>query len=305
VPAIDDEITTYLEAIAVEGKTAKTVASYTNSLRDFRAAGRRLGLPEHPDDYQVPHVYAYLSDLRSRGASATYQHRRHREVKACFSWLKRMGLARENVFAKVPLVKRPQVIKPPFDAAGVQALLDSQSQASHSGARNYALILFLLDSGVRASECITFTLADIDWERRRAFVQHGKGEKQRLVGFGPRTADALRHYIKRFRGDQPGALFLTTAGEAMTSAGTLEVILRRIGERAGVAGVHPHRFRHTFATWAIESGAREIDVQLLLGHADLTMTHRYARTFTSEQAVRAHPELSPVNRLQPADYVRD
>jgi site-specific recombinase XerD len=69
VPAIDDEITTYLEAIAVEGKTAKTLASYTNSLRDFRAAGRRLGLPEHPDDYQVPHVYAYLSDLRSRGAS--------------------------------------------------------------------------------------------------------------------------------------------------------------------------------------------------------------------------------------------
>lgn len=61
--------------------------------------------------------------------------------------------------------------------------------------------------------------------------------------------------------------------------------------------VHPHRFRHTFATWAIESGAREIDVQMLLGHSDLTMTHRYARTYTSEPAVRAHSTLRPVSHL--------
>ena len=57
----------------------------------------------------------------------------------------------------------------------------------------------------------------------------------------------------------------------------------------------------TFATWAIESGAREIDVQMLLGHADLTMTQRYARAYTSEQAVRAHASLSPVARLSPPE----
>ncbi len=74
--------------------------------------------------------------------------------------------------------------------------------------------------------------------------------------------------------------------------------LRRcIGGRTGVRKVHPHRFRHTFATWAIQSGAREIDVQLLLGHSDLTMTQRYARTYSSTQAVRAHARLSPVGQL--------
>lgn len=294
---IDDQIATYLQAIEIEGKTAKTIASYANSLAAFRSVGRQLGFPDRANLYEVPHVYAFLGDLRARGASAGYQHRRHREVKTCFSWLKRMGFVNENVFAKVPLVRRPQLVKPPFSPDEVQRLLDGQDRARAGGARNYALLLFLLDTGVRASECIALDVEDLDWERSRAFIRHGKGEKQRWVGFGDRTATALRTYVNCFRDAQPGALFLTSTGHAMTTAGTLEVLLRRIGERAEVPKVHPHRFRHTFATWAIESGAREIDVQMLLGHSDLTMTQRYARTYTSEQAVRAHAELSPVNRL--------
>ncbi len=252
---IDECIATYLQAIEIEGKTAKTIASYTNSLEDFRRVGRRLGLPERVTEYKVPHVYAFLGALRERGASAGYQHRRHREVKTCFSWLKRMEFVDDNVFAKVPLVKRPYLVKPPFTPADVQALLDCQDRGHLTGCRNYALILFLLDTGLRASECIAIELADMDWERGRAFVRHGKGEKQRWVGFGERTAAALRDYIERFRNEDEGALFTTRDQHAMTTAGTLEVLLRRIGERAGVEKVHPHRFRHTFATWAIESGA--------------------------------------------------
>jgi len=294
---IDDHITTYLAAIEVEGKTAKTRASYANTLRDFRTTGRALGFPDTAEEFTVAHVYAFLSELRRRGASVLYQHRRHREVKTCFSWLKRMGILEVNVFARVPLVKLPLTIKAPFNAAEVQRLLDGQSRETAYGSRNYALLLFLLDSGVRSSECVAVQLDDVDWERGRVFVRHGKGEKQRWVGIGPRTMDALLDYVDRFRGEDAGALFRTNEQADMAGPNTLNVLLRRLGELAKVSGVHPHRFRHTFATWAIESGAREIDVQMLLGHSDLTMTHRYARTYTSEKAVRAHAELSPVNRL--------
>src|SRR5512140_2328264 len=116
---IDDHIATYLAAIEIEGKTVKTQASYANSLADFRSVGRRIGLPDEAGAYTVEHVYAFLGELRRRGASAGYQHRRHREVKTCFSWLKRMGLMDENPFAKVQLVKRPLLIKPPFSPAEV------------------------------------------------------------------------------------------------------------------------------------------------------------------------------------------
>jgi integrase-like protein len=148
-------------------------------------------------------------------------------------------------------------------------------------------------------ECLAVELEDIDDTHQRVLVRHGKGLKQRWVGIGERAQGAVRNYIERFRGERPGELFLTSRGDAMSSVGTLEVILRRIGERASVTKVHPHRFRHRFATWAIQSGAREIDVQLLLGHADLTMTQRYARTYSSAQAVRAHARLSPVGQLEP------
>ena len=208
-----------------------------------------------------------------------------------------MGYVEENVFAKVPLVKLPQKFQPPFSPDEMRALLDSQDHDTLTGCRNFALILFLLDTGARASECIGVDLSDVDWERRRVLIRHSKGGKERWVGLGEQAATALRDYVRRFRAGGEGALFLTSAGQRMASAGTLEVLLRRLGARVGVKKVHPHRFRHTFATWAIESGAREIDVQMLLGHADLTMTQRYARAYTSEQAVRAHAELSPVARL--------
>lgn len=294
---IDRQIASYLVALQVEGKSSRTIASYENSLQDFRRVGGRLGFPEVVDEYTAEHVYLFLGALQERGASPGYQHRRHREVKTFFSWCRRMGYVKENAFARVPLVKRPQRIKPPFSPDEVGRLLASLDRRRHSGSRNFALVLFLLDTGVRASECIGVDVKDVDWEAGRVLIRHGKGDKQRWVGIGDRTVEALRAYLSDFRGHSAGALFRTTFGAAMASPGTLEVLLRRLAERCGLQHVHPHRFRHTFATWAIESGAREIDVQLLLGHSDLTMTQHYARTYTTEQAIRAHADLSPVRRL--------
>ena len=136
----------------------------------------------------------------------------------------------------------------------------------------------------------------MDWERRRVLV-HGKGAKQRWVGIGERTADALRDYVARFRGEQAGALFLGRHGEGMADGHSFYVLLGRLAKRAGVEKANPHRFRYSFATWAIASGARELDVQLLLGHSSPQMTQHYARAYDSEQAVAAHAALSPVGQL--------
>jgi integrase/recombinase XerC len=296
--AIDDLIQTYLTACEVEGKSPNTVWSYRTSLADFRRVGKRIGLPESAEAYAISHVYAFLDEIRGRGVSPAYRHRRHREVKAFFSCCRRIDLIRENVFARVPLVKLEQQIIQPFSAADIEAMLAVQDRAKHHDCRNYALILFLLDTGVRASECVSIRLDDVDWERRRVRVLHGKGQKQRWVGIGERTVAALEDYIERFRGETAGCLFLgSRSGTPIKTAHGLHVIFQRIAAASGVEGVHPHRFRHTFATWAIAASAREVDVQTLLGHSSMTMTQRYSRTYSSEQAVAAHAQFSPVGQL--------
>ncbi len=193
---IDETIASYLTALKIEGKTRKTIESYANSLQDFRKVGCRLGLPETVDEYGVEQVYQFLGALQERGASPGYQHRRHREVQTLFSWCERMGMLDQNVFKRVPRVKVGEKIKPPFTSDEVNLLLQSQDRDNLRGCRNYAIILFLLDTGVRAAECISIRLEDVEWNRRRVFVRHAKGQKQPPER-GRKTAGPVRGRLSR------------------------------------------------------------------------------------------------------------
>ena len=296
MPLLNELAQTYLTACDVEGKARSTIRGYRESLTRLQEVGVRLEFPAEVEAFTVQHVYAFLGALRERGASRAYQHRLHREVKAFFSWCKRFDVITENVFARVPLVKLEQQIVQPFSTDDVRRLLAAINRGVRAGTRNYALVLFLLDTGVRASECVSVRLDDVDWERGRVRVLHGKGQKQRWVGIGEQARAALTDYLL-VRGEAEGPLFLSErSGKGLHSL-ALNVLFTKLGQQAGVTHVHPHRFRHTFATWAIRSQAREIDVQSLLGHSSLTMVQRYARTYSSEQAVLAHEHFSPVAQL--------
>ncbi|MFA7249637.1 MAG: tyrosine-type recombinase/integrase [Dehalococcoidia bacterium] len=287
----------YLGACEVEGKSPRTIRGYRETLRRFAEIISSHELPRDVENFTVQDVYAYLAALRERDISRAYQHRLHREVKTFFSWCKRLDLVHDNAFARVPIVKLEQQIIQPFSPDEIRALLAAINRRRRPGIRNYALVLFLLDTGVRASECVSVRLDDVDWGRGRVRVLHGKGQKQRWVGLGEEARNALQAYISRVRGIEEGPLFLSTRSGLGLRSLALNTLLRRLGAVAGVSHVHPHRFRHTFATWAIRSQAREIDVQSLLGHSSLTMVQRYARTYSSEQAVQAHEQFSPVGQL--------
>ena len=106
----------------------------------------------------------------------------------------------------------------------------------------------------------------------------------------------MLHYLERFRGTEPGPLFLTCRGQSLCRS-AMRTIFQRLGREASVPKVHPHRFRHTFATWAIEQQAREIDVQFLLGHSTPAMLRRYTATYDAEKAAQTHALFSPADRL--------
>ena len=170
------------------------------------------------------------------------------------------------------------------------------------GLRDRAILLLLLDTGIRVGELVKLELSDLDLAEQRLRVMHGKGNKRRVVAFGDDCKKALLRYLQG-RGLSPGRLFFAAGGhrnlrpDSSLQPNAVKQMLRRLGRQTGIPKVHAHRFRHTFATWAIEQGARELDVQYLLGHSTPDMGRRYSAPYNSEQAACAHAAFSPADRL--------
>ena len=293
---LDELVPLYLKACEVEGKTVRTVQSYRETLKHFRAAVQMLALPDDVEAFRPPHVYLFMGSVRDRGVTDGTQHRRQREVKAFFSWCKRMGYVDDNPFMRVPMVRREQKVVQPFSKEDIGRLLTACDPSTHVGCRMRALILFLLDTGVRSSELSAIELADVFFEEHRVRVMKGKGRKQRWTAIGEVALNDLRAYLDAYRGWEPGPLFQTVTGRLLR-AGHMNIMFTRLSPKAGVSHVHPHRFRHSFATWAIRASARELDVQYLLGHTSSVMVRRYSATYDSEQAAAAHAAFSPASQL--------
>ncbi len=288
----------YLTSCRIEGKSAETVRSYRETLKLFVNTVESEDLPTDPSSFTTSHVYQFLGCVADTGVSAMTQWRRQRETRAFFSWLLRHDHVATNPFFKVKNIKVPQKVIRPFSQDEILGLLAYCDESTHKGARDRALILVLLDTGLRASELANLELADVDFAAQRMLIKHAKGNKQRVVRFGDRTRQALVHYIRAFRGDAPGYLLLTARGRRHLNRSAMRTIFQRLGEECGIAKVHPHRFRHTFATWAIEQQAREIDVQRLLGHSTSAMLRRYTASYDAEKAAQAHVLFSPADRLK-------
>ncbi len=166
--------------------------------------------------------------------------------------------------------------------------------------RDRALILFLLDTGLRASEVCSLTISDIDQKTGRIQVKHGvaggaKGGKGRTVFLGKSARAALWRYLaSRDDGEDPNAyLFCVRLGRPLDKD-VLRHLLLKLGKKVGIAHCHPHRFRHTFAITYLRSGGDLFSLQALLGHNSLEMVQHYARIAEVDVA-QAHRRASPAD----------
>lgn len=189
------------------------------------------------------------------------------------------GLRHDDPTDRLKMPPVPLVPVIPYSPDDLRALL-----AACRSARDRALILVLLDSGLRRSEMAGITAAEIDWQAGTIFV-HGKGGKARLVALGDKARLALSLYVNGHNGPVWG---LNAAG--------LETWLRRLSARAGVEA-NLHRFRNTFACLFLEAGGCEGQLQKILGHSTLAMSHHYAENVRDRLALAAQRRFSPGDRL--------
>lgn len=299
VPSLPALVDLYLLRCQVEGKSVQTVIAYRYTLGRFLRSLSEDGVPLEVAAIQQEHLYRYLG--RFTQLSLDTRHRYFREVRCFFNWVTASGYLGATPFAHLRNVRLPQKIVRVFTPDDLRQLL-AACPATPLGARDRAVVMTLLDTGLRVSELVRLTLDDLDFATQRLRVLYAKGNKQRVVAFSDDCGQEILRLL-RVRGNEPGPLFCASDGHgslrqtvALRPNGVKQM-LRRLGRATGLAKVHAHRFRHTFATWAIEQGARELDVQLLLGHSSPDMVRRYASSYNSELAARRHGEFSPARLL--------
>lgn len=220
-------------------------------------------------------------------------------LRTFFNWLQEEDPSFVSPFERIkpPIVRSDQIR--PFTEEQIQALR-CVARRTDNPLRDEAIVLFLLDSGVRASELCAIRIRDLDLGGHRCIVL-GKGNKHRLVYFGRATKKALWRYLQDRHIQDEEPLFISArgqmAGDPLTRFGLLQLI-ERLGKSAALHGVRcsPHTFRHTAAIRFLKEGGNVFSLQQLLGHTDLTMTQRYLHLAEADLEVQAR-RYSPVDAL--------
>lgn len=256
----------FITAKQVEGCSQKTLDYYQNTLAMMDSA---LGKPY--TQVSSNDLRTYLNDYeRNRGASKVTIDNIRRIMSSFFSWLEDEDYIVKSPVRRIRKVKTATIAKEVLSDEELVKLRDNCSNE-----RDLAIVEMLSSTGMRVGELVKLDRRDISFQERECLVT-GKGNKQRVVYFDAKTKLHLRSYLDS-RQDAHPALFVSLQGEPKRiSISNVETRLKRLGEKAGTSRVHPHKFRRTLATHAIDKGMPIEQVQKLLGHAKIDTTMHYA-----------------------------
>lgn len=265
----------------------RAVNRETNTLKQYtREIYRMLDfLGKRIDDITGMDLRYYYGVMRERRGikMSTMQTRLH-YLSSFWDFLTTEELVRSNPVKKVGVLKLEKTIKKPFSAAEMEALRTGCEEL-----RDRALVEFLYSTGVRVSELVHLNVGDIEMGKQELIV-YGKGSKERKTYL----TDSAKFYLKRYfrtrpqegLGEQPLFVTLDAPHSRLTISG-VQNMLRTLGRRAGVANVHPHRFRRTIATDLLSRGMPIEQVKEFLGHEKLDTTMIYC-TVKEENVHASH-----------------
>ncbi len=263
---IVDYATLFISSKKVEGCSDRTINYYKTTIENMlENIGKDIKVIQTED------LRKYLTDYQQKNncSKVTIDNVR-RILSSFFSWLEDEDYIVKSPIRRIHKIKTTKIVRETYSDEILEKLRDGCIEI-----RDLALIDFLSSTGVRVGELVKLNKNDIDFNSRSCIV-FGKGSKEREVYFDARTKLHLEKYLKT-RNDTNDALFVSLLKpyKRLEISG-VEIRLRKLGEQLNVYKVHPHKFRRTLATKAIDKGMPIEQVQRLLGHAKIDTTLQYA-----------------------------
>jgi site-specific recombinase XerD len=297
--SIDDHLEVWIEnfikAKRAENLARNTIIFYTERLQSFSKFAESQAV-DRVSQITPTVIRDYLAHLESTNHNAGGQHACYRSLKVFLRWFwDELEPEGRCPIDRVKAPKRPEKILPPISLADVSALLDSINTKTDAGLRDKAIIMVMLDTGMRASETLSLNITDFDGLGELQ-VRNGKGGKSRTVFLSEKTRRALRQYL-RTRKDQNPALWINHFKARLHYEG-LRGIFQRLAKQAGLEDTpKAHGFRRAYALESLRAGCDLITLQRTLGHSDLGVLRQYLK-LTNADLQATHARTSPVDRLK-------
>lgn len=256
----------FIEAKQIEGCSARTLQYYQvtieHLLKNIDTVIRKITTDE---------IRTYLAEYQQRNncSKVTVDNVR-RNISSFFSWLEEEDYILKSPMRRIHKIKTKQPVKEIISDEMIERLRDNCRCS-----RDLAMIDLLYSTGIRVGELVGLNISDIDFEERECVV-YGKGDKERRVYFDAKAKLHLQNYINS-RTDTNPALFVTLDSpyERLKISG-VEIRVRELGRKLNIEKIHPHKFRRTMATRAIDKGMPIKQVQKILGHSQIGTTMQYA-----------------------------
>lgn len=291
------ELKQFTHHIALErGLAENTVSSYTIDLTRFIEFLEQKSVSSFAN-VQTAHILEFLTMLADMGLGTSSRTRYLYSIRSLYKFLSSVQLSPTNPSELVDLPKPQRLLPEVLSYPQIAKILDQPDITRADGLRNKALLEVLYACGLRASEACGLQQRDILWEAEVIRV-FGKGSKERIIPIGKTALQWISQYRRLARSlwvkentDSADALFLNQRGTPLSRMSVWNIV-HDSALQAGIDEVHPHMFRHSFATHLLEGGANLRAVQEMLGHADIATTQIYThidREYIKEVHTSFHP----------------
>lgn len=262
----DEYLCLFLDAKKIEGCSERTIQYYKTTIEKLLY---RIKTPVRK--ITTEEVRRYLVEYQKiNNCSKVTVDNIRRNISSFFSWLEEEDYILKSPMKRIHKIKTKQQVKETISDEAIEQLRDHCKCS-----RDLAMIDLLYSTGIRVGELVNLNVSDIDFEARECVV-FGKGDKERKVYFDAKTKIHLQKYLNNRIDDNP-ALFVTLdAPYDRIKISGVEIRIRNLGRQLNMSRIHPHKFRRTMATRAIDKGMPIEQVQKILGHSQIDTTMQYA-----------------------------